>query len=156
MSEQASLVERLRPLVADRSVGEQLWVAAFLESRAGERYREWATAASDAALAAGLRECARREEAIAERVRTGFDGTIREPADLPRLLARIQAEVTALFGGHGIEEQYQIQARAERGGEQFWKELAASEADPSAKALLLECAALEAESAAFLEALHER
>jgi hypothetical protein len=155
MSEDASLIERLRPLLAECSLGEQLYIGAVLENRSGDRYRQLAAGASDAALARGLRECAEREDAIAERLRAGFHDIIRAPADLARLLEQIQGHVVALFGGHGIQQQFQIQARVERGGEGFWKELAASEADPARKALLLECAALEAQSAAFLERLRE-
>jgi hypothetical protein len=152
MGEDASLVERVRTIVATRDLGEQLWVAALLERRSGLRYREWAADAVEP-RAAGFLACARREEAIAERARTAFAGTLREPADREPLLARIQAEVAAVFGGRGRAEQYRIQARAERDGERFWTELAAATADPDIRASLLECAALEAESAAFLEGL---
>ena len=155
MSEDASLIERLRPLLAECSLGEQLYIGAVLENRSGDRYRQLAAGASDAALARGLRECAEREDAIAERLRAGFHDIIRAPADIARLLEQIQGHVVALFGGHGIQQQFQIQARVERGGEGFWKELAASEADPARKTLLLECAALEAQSASFLERLRE-
>jgi len=155
MSEDGSLIERLRPLLAECSLGEQLYIGAFLENRSGDRYRQLAGRASDAALAAGLHQCAEREDAIAARLRAGFNDIIRAPADLASLLGRIQEHVVALFGGHGVQEQFQIQARVERGGEGFWKELATSEADPVRKTLLLECAALEAQSAAFLERLRE-
>jgi hypothetical protein len=149
----ASLVDRLRPLLGPRPLGEQLYVAALLESRAADRYREWAAATSDPARAAGFRACAEREDGIAARIRAGFDRVLRAPADLAVLLEAVQLEVEALFGGRTLEEQYAVQARAERGGEGFWRELAASETDAAGRAVLLDCAALEAASATYLEKL---
>jgi rubrerythrin len=153
MSSSATLVERLGPLLAEYSLGEQLYVVALLESRSAERYREWAGQVSDAELARGLRSCAEREDDIAERIRKRFATVLAPPSDFARLAPRIQEEVASLFGGHSREEQFQIQAQAERGGQQFWTDLAAGEKDEATKRLLLECAVLEEGSAKYLESL---
>jgi rubrerythrin len=147
------LIDRLAPLIAEHTLGEQLYVAALLENRSAERYREWAGQVSDAETARGLRACADREDDIAKRIRAHFAAIIGPPRDFERLAPKIQAEVVALFGGRTREQQFAVQAEAERGGEQFWTGLAAAEKDESTKRLLLECAGLEAGSAEFLERL---
>jgi hypothetical protein len=154
MNTAASLVERLRPLLADRALGQQLYVVALLESGSAERYRQWAREVADPGIARRLTECAEREDAIAGLVRGHFAAVIEQPPDLPVLAGKIQREVAALFGGHDRDEQFSIQGQAERGGEQFWQDLAAAERDPGTKAVLVECAELEAGSARFLESLN--
>ena len=155
MNTSASFVERVRPLIAGRPRGEQLFLAALLESAAAARYREWAGAVESEDLAAGLQLCAEREDAIAETVRDQFAAELSQPEDLKAVLAAIQGEVEALFGGRSLDEQMDIQAAAERGGEQLWTELAAAETDAVTKSVLLECAALESASAGFLESRNE-
>ena len=153
MSSAPSFVERVRPLLADRKLGEQLYMVAILESRSGDRYRQWAADATDPEVARGLDECAVREDAIAKLVRERFAAVLEEPADLPALGGAILKEVAAVFDGRSRDEQYQIQAQAERGGEQLWTDLASVENDAATKAVLIRCAELEAASARFLEAL---
>jgi hypothetical protein len=148
-----SFVERVRPLLIDRKLGEQLYMVAILESRSGERYRQWAADAVDAEVARGLEECAAREDAIAKLVRERFAAVLEEPEDLPALGGAIAKEVAAVFDGRTRKEQYRIQAEAERGGEQLWTDLAAAESDAATKAVLTRCAELEVASARFLEAL---
>ena len=153
MTSSATLVERLRPLLAEHTLGEQLYVVALLESRSADRYREWAEQVSDPVLAGGLRACAKREDDIAARIRSRFASLVTPPHDFERLAPRIQVEVSALFDGRTREQQFVIQAQAERGGQQFWHEMAEQETDEGTKGLLLECAALEAESAEFLDSV---
>jgi hypothetical protein len=151
MDKPQSFVDRVRPLIANRPRGEQLFVAALLENGAAQRYREWASGTSDPGFADGLLACADREDTVARSVRDGFGPELRQPDDLRDLLGAIQKEVVALFGGLSMEEQFDVQASAERGGEQLWRELAEAEDDPARKAVLVECAHLEAASAEFLE-----
>ncbi len=151
MSKPQSFVDRVRPLIAHRPRGEQLFLAALLENGAAERYREWAGGTSDAAFADGLRACAEREDTVARTVRKHFATELVQPKDFGELMAAVQKEVAALFGGLGLQEQFDEQARAERGGEQLWLELAAAENDPARKAVFTDCARLEAASAEFLE-----
>src|SRR5688572_784034 len=147
------LVERLTPLLAQRPPGERLFVVAMLERGSADRYREWAVRAKDPERARGLQECARREEEIATRLYARYGDAITQPADLAALLGVVQKEVIDLFGGRSDEEQYAIQASAERGGEAFWEGLAAEERDAATRQTLVDCAELEAQSAAFLESL---
>src|SRR5262245_43807564 len=106
-----TLVDRLRPLLVEHTLGEQLYVVALLESRSADRYREWAGQVADPALANGLRACADREDDIANRIRARFAGILTPPHDFDRLAPRIQAEVAALFGGQSREQQFLIQAQ---------------------------------------------
>jgi len=147
------LVERLTPLVGDRPLGERLFIIALLERGSADRYRKWASRTQDGARAQGLHECARREDEIAALVHERFAAVIAEPADLKMLLGVIQKEVGELFGGRTDEEQYRIQAIAERGGEGLWKGLAGGERDRATRDVLLRCADLEAKSAEYLESL---
>jgi rubrerythrin len=151
MTPSPSFVDRIRPLIAHRPRGEQLFLAALLENGAAERYREWAGKAADPDFAEGLRECAEREDTVAGNVRKHFGTELRQPADLSELIAAVQKEVVVLFGGLSMEEQFDVQAKAERGGQQLWVELAAAESDSSLKEVFEECAKLEAASAEFLE-----
>jgi hypothetical protein len=153
MDKPQSFVDRLRPLIGHRPRGEQLFLAALLENGAAERYREWAAKASDAGVAAGLRACAEREDTVARTVRKHFAAEIVQPADFGELMAAVQKEVVQLFGRLGMKEQFDVQARAERGGEQLWLELAAAENDTALGAVFMECARLEAASAEYLERL---
>jgi hypothetical protein len=153
MNAHKTLVERLTPLLTHRPLGEQLFVIALLESRSGDRYREWAAQVSLPEIARGLANCAQREDEIAARIRSRFAGILAQPADFAELARAIETEVVALFAGHSREEQFQIQAEAERGGERLWLDLAEAESDAANKALLRECAELEAGSARFLESL---
>ena len=153
MSSTPTLVDRLRPLLAEYTPGEVLYVAALLESRSGDRYREWAGQVTDSALARALRQCGDREDEIAKRIRAHFATVLKPPADFEQLAQKIQNEVVALFGGKTREEQFRVQAEAERGGEQFWIDLAANEKDPETKRALLDWSALEARSAEVLESI---
>ena len=151
MTKPSSFVDRLRPHIGHRPRGEQLFLAALLESGAAERYREWAGTVADVELSAGLRECAVREDTVAAELRKHFADELVEPKDFRELMGIVQMEVVALFGGLSVDEQLDAQASAERGGEQLWLELAAAESDSERKAVFEECARLEAASAAFLE-----
>jgi hypothetical protein len=153
MSTSGSFVDRVRPLVADLPLGERLFVVALLESQSAERYRQWAAGAADPDLARGFAECGEREDRIADAIRAKFAAIVKQPDAFGALAQKLQAEVVAVFGGRTSEEQFQIQAGAERGGEQLWADLAANEQDAGAKQVFLECASLEAASAAFLESL---
>jgi hypothetical protein len=148
-----SFVDRIRPLVADLTLGERLFVVALLESGSAERYRAWATEALDPELARGLRGCAEREDEIAKVVRAHFSESLRPPANFDSLAKTIQAEVETVFGAKMRHEQYRLQAEAERGGEQLWKDLAAAEENEETNRVLLKCAELEAASAEYLETI---
>lgn len=146
-----SFVDRIRPLIAHRPRGEQLFLAALLENGAAQRYRRWASEFTDSTFADGLMACADREDTVARSVRDSFGSELQQPEDYRELLGAVQREVDALFGGLSLEDQLDAQASAERGGENLWRELAEAESDPALKAVFVECAHLEAASAEFLE-----
>jgi rubrerythrin len=153
VSSPTSFVDRIRPLFAHRPRGEQLFLAALLENGAAQRYREWAASVADASIAEGLRCCAEREDTVARTIRNSLASELRQPADFGDLIAAVQREVVALFGGLDMQQQFEAQARAERGGQQLWLELATAESDAKLAAVFEECARLEAASAEFLEQL---
>jgi len=147
-----SVTDQLRPIVAALPETARLPFIAALERGAAGRYRGWAAEAAHPELAAGLRACAEREEEIARRVEA-LAG--RSAAGIPGLEAAwsgVREVAVAAFAGRSLAEQLATQAAAERGGAEVWRELAAQPgAAPEARAVLLACAALEEESAAFVE-----
>jgi len=125
---------------------------ALAERLAAERYRRWARDASGPARS-GLLACAEREDAIADRIGALYAdaASVQEKmrADNPGL-----EEVNdALFAGRPLAEQFAIQAAGERAGAAVWRAFAEHAADDPARRTLLECAALEEESAIYLESL---
>jgi hypothetical protein len=143
-----SVLQRVEP--RDRAL-----LIALAERLAAERYRGWAKDASDPGRSAGLLACAGREEEIARRVEglhPGADSRQREIlARHPDLL-----EINrSLFAGRPLDEQLAIQARGERLGAATWRSLAGRAETEAERETLLGCAALEEESAAYLESLVE-
>ena len=59
----------------------------------------------------------------------------------------------SLFAGRPIRQQFTIQAMGERLGAATWRAFAAHAKDAPARVAFLACAALEEESARFLESL---
>lgn len=153
MKNQRSFLERIRPLFEHRSRGQLLYLAAMLESAAASRYREWAAKAAREEIAKGLRGCAEREDEIAAIIRRDFAGELEKPEDSAELMEGLRREVAEMSRGTTIEEQFPVQASAERAGEQLWKALAGSEPAAEKKAVFLQCAELEAASALYLENL---
>lgn len=153
MKNSGTFVDRIRPLFEGRPRGQLLYLAAMLESAAASRYREWAAKAGREDLARGLRACADREDDVAATIREHFDAELEQPDDSSALMKGLLREVEELSNGRAIEEQYLLQAAAERAGELLWMSLAAAEPDTGTKAVFLRCAELEAASASYLEDL---
>jgi hypothetical protein len=86
-----------------------------------------------------------------------------ETGELPDLGARVRPLIQALpriaeayhlaLAHRSVNDQYAIQAAAERRGAEFWRSLATSLSDPIARKVLSSCAEFEERSAEFLEAL---
>jgi len=130
---------------------QQPLLVALAERLAAERYRGWAE--EDGAHAAGLLECAAREEEIARRVEAlhpDHESTTRElVARNPDLL-----EINrSLFAGRPLADQLALQARGERLGAATWRAFARALSDPARRDAFLACALLEEKSAAFLESI---
>ena len=133
---------------------QQPLLVALAERLAAERYRGWAR--EDPEHAAGLLECAAREEEIARRVEAlhpTHESTTRElMARNPDLL-----EINrSLFVALSLAEQLALQARGERLGAATWRAFARADSDPERRDAFLACALLEEESAAFLESVAKR
>ena len=147
------LGELIRPLIEGLPPGIQPRLIAELERVAGKRYQAWAAACAEPAQAEGLRECALREEEVARRVESLFALQPGDEHPFDDALPKIEAAYRAAMAGRPVNEQYAIQAAAERRGAAVWRSLAPSLADASARETLFSCAELEERSAAFLEAL---
>jgi hypothetical protein len=148
----SSVTARLRPIVEALPEPARLPFIAALERGAASRYRGWAAEVAEPEVAAGLRACAEREEEIARRVEALAGRSAAELSGLEAAWSGVREVAVAAFGGRPLAAQLAIQAAAERGGAEIWRELAAQPgAAPEARAVLLACAALEEESAAFVE-----
>lgn len=127
---------------------------ALLERGAADRYRYWAEQLPE--HAAGLAECARREDEIADRIEAAFtlDESLREVlhAPLPEAVARYRDT----FAPYSIWDQLRIQADAERQGARAWRNIASRHPDPRVIDVLHSCSALEEESADHLDDLIRR
>jgi len=144
---------QLRPLIQALPPSIQPRLMARLERAAADRYRAWAAACLDPAAAEGLRACAEREEEVAARVETRYPPQLDELRHFSEALPTIAEAYRAALAERPVTEQYAIQAAAERRGAAFWRFLAASVADGSAREILGGCAELEERSAEFLESL---
>ena len=125
---------------------------ARLERTAAERYRAWADQLP--AHAAGLLECATREDGIAARIDAIY------PATAPDEVAAMDAAIVPardtyyeVFSGLTPSEQMTIQANAERQGAAAWRGMLDGETDPDRRAVLTQCALLEEASADYLDDL---
>lgn len=129
---------------------------ATAERMAAVRYREWATEVSDPAQRAGLCACADREEDIARRVESLFPGAESIQRTLLAQNPDLEDLNRSLFAGRRLHQQFTIQAQGERLGAATWRSFAEQAQNASARETLLGCAALEEESAAFLESIVPR
>jgi hypothetical protein len=124
---------------------------ARLERGAAERYRAWA--AEKESVAAGLLECARREDEIADRVERHFSADAAQRGEIEAAFPGAREAYYAVFADLSLRDQLRIQAGAERQGAAAWRMLAAGQAAAEVRDELQTCAALEEESALFLEKL---
>ena len=147
-----SIAAILTPVVARLPLRQQRLLIAHAERQAAEMYRSWA-AQVDALERDGFLRCAAREEDIAARIEAlePEADTLRRQVEAA-LPSDLDAQVRAVYAGRPLEEQWEIQRRAERAGKKTWENFAAAESDPVAQTVLRTCAALEDESASFLAA----
>jgi hypothetical protein len=147
-----SITLLLAPLTRGLSGAEQPAFLARLERLAAERYRAWAAQAP--AHASALRACADSEQRIAERADRLFPLSAAQREKLDALLPQASQLYGSLFAGLPLQEQLELQAAAERQGADVWRAIAATQDLPHAiREALAECARLEEESAARLDAL---
>lgn len=145
-----SIAAILTPVTVRLPPRQQRLLIAHAERQAAEMYRSWA-AQVDKHERDGFLRCAEREEEIAahvEAIEPAADTLRRQlKATLP---PDLDAQVRAVYAGRPLEEQWEIQRRAERAGKRTWENFAAAESDPTGQAVLRTCAAMEDESASFL------
>jgi hypothetical protein len=122
---------------------------AALERRAADRYDAWAASAVSAAEAEGLRACAAREREIAAKADLAYPASADEERRHAELVAEAAVVYLAAFEHRSRAESFELQAALERAGAAAWRGFA--DADVVQRPLLLECAALEEASAAFLD-----
>jgi len=142
----------LAPLTRGLAEAERPAFLARLEQMAAQRYRAWAEQAP--AHASVLLACADSEQEIAARAARLFPMNTAQSARLDALMPRAQQIYGALFVGLSLRDQLELQAAAERQGADVWRAIAATQGLPHAmREALAECARLEEESAARLDAL---
>ena len=151
-----SIAAMLTPVAARLPLRQQRLLIAHAERQAAEMYRSWA-AQVDAPERDGFLRCAAREEDIAARIEAlePEADTLRRQVEAA-LPPDLDAQVRAVYADRPLEEQWEIQRRAERAGKKTWENFAATESDPAAQAVLRTCATLEDESASFLAAALDR
>lgn len=147
---------QLRPLIQALPLGIQPRLMAHLERAAADRYRAWAAACLQPASAEGLRACAGREEEVAARVESLYPPQPDELRYFSEALPTIAETYRSALAERPVNEQYAIQAAAERRGAALWRSLSSSVADGTVRETLRSCAELEELSADFLETLLSR
>ena len=125
---------------------------ALAERLAAERYRGWAKDASGAARA-GLLACAEREDEIADRIAALYPDATAVQAKLRADHPELDEMGDAIFAGRPLAQQFAIQAAGERAGAGAWRLFTAQAPNDPARRTLLACAALEEQSAVYLESL---
>jgi hypothetical protein len=148
-----NVAELLAPVLQRVPARERPLLIALAERMAAERYRGWAADPSTGSHRAGLLACADREEEIARRVESRFPSAASLQRDLLAKHPDLERINRELFAGRPLEEQLAIQARGERLGAATWRSLARQAQREEEREILLGCALLEEESAAFLESV---
>ena len=151
-----SLAARLGPMLVGLPAHLRPCFLALLERKAAERYDGWADTADSKTESAHLRTCAERERTIATRIERQFTVGPKDTAQYEPLVAEAARAYGAAFTGLTRGEAFAVQATLERAGAATWRGFAAGEADPSVRAILLECATLEEASADVLDRIKLR
>jgi hypothetical protein len=150
-----SVADVLGPILLGLAPPLRLRFLALLERRAAERYAGWASTVEDAHHVDGFLACARRETEIATLVEALVPAAEDEAATFAALMPRVDALTRDLFAGP-VREQLAVQAAGERAGAATWRAAAERRDAPALRDALLRCAALEEESATFLDGLLAR
>lgn len=146
----SELTAVLGQLMQRAAPGQQQLLMALAERMAADRYRAWADNEAGERRVA-LLACAAREEEVARRIEalhadpTAVQTQIREQNPDLGDLAR------EFFARFPVEEQYRLQAQAERLGAATWRSLARRADGEALRDVFLTCAVLEEESAVVLE-----
>ena len=142
----ASILQRVPP-------AQQPILLAQRERVSAARYRGWAGNADDRARRAALLACADREEEIARLAEALYPDATQVQRDILAGNPDLASLTGSLFSRYPLDQQFILQARAERFGAVTWRAFADDARDPAAREVFLRCALLEEESAAVLESL---
>jgi hypothetical protein len=138
----------MEPLLAVPEASRVGFIAR-LERSAADRYREWA--AEDEALAAGLIECADREDEIADRAEKLMPVRPEDEQIVTEALGRARKLYAAAFEGHPLRDRITLQAHAERQGSMAWLGFSGQTEDEATKQEFLALAGLEVASADHID-----
>lgn len=148
------LVTTLAPVLEATDPSDHPLLIAMLERWAAERYREWADAVGDIAQTTALLACAEREEEIATRVETLYTDSAEVQQRLEAANPLLKSALAGGFTWRPIDEQWALQAGAERLGAATWRSFArraVKDDDADAAAVFESCALMEEASAEVLE-----
>lgn len=146
----SELTAVLGQLMQRAAPGQQQLLMALAERMAADRYRTWADGESGERRVA-LLACAAREEEVARRIEALHDKAAAVQAQIREQNPDIGELARAFFARFPVDEQYRLQAQAERLGAASWRSLAKRADGASLRDVYLTCAALEEESAVVLE-----
>jgi hypothetical protein len=152
----SDIITTLAPVLDATDPSDHPLLIAMLERWAAERYREWADAVGDISQVTQLIACAEREEEIAARVEALFSDSAAVQAKLAAAHPLLKGALSGGFTWRPIDEQFALQAAAERLGAATWRSFArraTADDDAEAAAVFETCALLEEASAAVLEQL---
>lgn len=149
MADIPDFAQVLGPFVAAIPEAGRPGFLAQLERAAAGRYRHWA--AEFEPLAAGLLECAAREEEIAKRAERLFPPDSGSREAIESQTPGAASAFAAVFAGLSVREQMRLQAGAERQGAAAWRAMASQQDDPAARSELEAFANLEEASAIHLD-----
>jgi len=132
---------------------QQPLLIALAERMAADRYRSWAGRVTDPDKQKGLIACGDREDEIARRIESLYPNAAAIQGNIAATTPHLSDLTRSLFEPLSLDDQFALQAQGERLGAATWRSLARKATDPEAAEVLLSCAPLEEESAAFLESL---
>jgi hypothetical protein len=148
-----SLAELLGPLLRRVSSEHRPLLIAAAERLAANRYRIWADQVTDAKSKTGLLACADREDAIARRIEAMYSNAEALQKNLLAQVPELSEASSSIFSALSLKDQFALQAQGERIGAATWRAYAERASDSKIQEQFLSCAALEEESAAYLESL---
>ncbi len=148
-----NVADVIGPILRKVSAEERPLLISLAERMAAKRYREWAGQLSDQSMKISLLACADREEEVARRVESLFQNANTRQKELLSRVPELLESGNALFTSLPLKEQFAMQAEGERAGGATWRSYATRTDNTKIGDLYLECALLEEQNAACLDAL---
>lgn len=146
-----SIAELVAPLLAQCAEGEDKLLLAAAERVAAARYREWAGQVGDGQRA-GMLACSAREETVAAELEALVPGAGELAPEVATRFPDLGEQYRAVLGAHRLDEQFAIQAAAERAGAALLRAYADAASAEDAERLR-SMAELEEANAGFLDSV---